>query len=126
LSPPLITIRKTLPLWCHFGTHPSSDSDRSRQFTGISGLVSRIDRDLECVSREDHNGMVTIQLALRDKLCVPMTVDAEGFYDWPTEAEQIEFLKRQAQGLLDIFGDARDGRVLSDQEVLQRANGVRM
>jgi hypothetical protein len=88
--------------------------------------MSRIDRDLECVSRNDHNGMVTIQLALREKLCVPMTVDAEGFYDWPNEAEQIEFLKRQARGLLDIFGDARDGRVLSDQEVMNRANGVRM
>ena len=55
-----------------------------------------------------------------------MTVDLAGFYDWPNEAAQREFLKRQAQGLLDIFGDARDGRVLSDQEVLERANGVRM
>lgn len=55
-----------------------------------------------------------------------MTVDEAGFYSWASEAEQVEFLKRQAQGLLDIFGDARDGRVLSDQEVLDRANGVRM
>jgi hypothetical protein len=70
--------------------------------------------------------MVTIQLALRGRLCVPMTVDVAGFREWPTEAEQVEFLKRQAQGLLDIFGDARDGLVLSDQEVLERANGVRM
>jgi hypothetical protein len=70
--------------------------------------------------------MVTIQLALRGRLCVPMTVDVAGFHEWPTETAQVEFLKRQAQGLLDIFGDARDGRVLSDQEVLDRANGVRM
>lgn len=52
-----------------------------------------------------------------------MTVDVAGFHEWPSETEQVEFLKRQAQGLLDIFGDAREGLVLSDQEVMDRANG---
>lgn len=68
--------------------------------------------------------MVTIQLALRDKLAVPMTVEASAFWDHPTEELQAEFLKRSAQTLLNIYGDARDGRVLSDQEVLEKANGV--
>ena len=65
---------------------------------------------------------VTIQLAYQDRLIVPMTVDSEAFYDWPSEAEQVQFLKRSARTLLDIYGDARDGRVLSDQEALERAN----
>lgn len=71
-----------------------------------------------------HDGMVTVQLALGDKLCVPMSVEASDFWEWSTEEAQIAFLKRQAKGLLDIFGDARDGRVLSDHEVMERANGV--
>jgi hypothetical protein len=53
-----------------------------------------------------------------------MTVEASDFHGWPNEAKQIAWLKRQTQGLLDIYGDARDGRVLSDQEVMDRANGM--
>lgn len=86
--------------------------------------VARIDKELECVEfRPDWgSGSITIQLALRDKLVVPMTVESSAFHNWPTERAQIDWLKRQAQALLDIYGDARDGRVLADQEVLERAN----
>lgn len=69
-----------------------------------------------------HAESVTIQLALRNKLAVPMTVENSAFFAWPSEESQIEWLKRQTQGLLDIYGDARDERVFSDQEVLDRAN----
>lgn len=69
-----------------------------------------------------HAESVTIQLALRDKLAVPMTVDNAAFFGWPSEDEQIAWMKRQTRALLDIYGDARDERVLADQEVLERAN----
>jgi hypothetical protein len=84
--------------------------------------MSRIDKELECVRLERHADSVTIQLALREKLAVPMTVESQAFYGWRSEEEQIRWLKRQTQGLLDIYGDAREGLVLSDQEVLTRAN----
>lgn len=69
-----------------------------------------------------HAESVTVQLALRDELAVPMTVDNSAFFGWPTEEEQIAWMKRQTRALLDIYGDARDERVLADQEVLDRAN----
>ena len=75
---------------------------------------------------DQRDGMVTIQLALRDKLAVPMTVEASAFFDHKSEEAQMDFLKRSAETLLNIYGDARDGRVLSDHEVLERANGVCM
>jgi hypothetical protein len=84
--------------------------------------VSRIDKELDCVQFERHTDSVTIQLALREKLAVPMTVENDAFFCWPSEQDQVEWLKRQTQGLLDIYGDAREGCVLSDQEVLDRAN----
>jgi hypothetical protein len=84
--------------------------------------VSRIDKELECVRLERHPDSVTIQLALREKLAVPMTVDNDAFFGWPSEDDQIAWMKRQTRALLDIYGDARDERVLSDQEVLDRAN----
>lgn len=65
--------------------------------------------------------VVTVQLALDQKLAVPITVDKCIFYGWPTEFERHAWLERTAQTMLDIYGDARDGRVLSDQEVSQRA-----
>lgn len=87
-------------------------------------LMSRIDKDLECVRFEQSPDAITIQLALRNELAVPMTVEKGAFYSWPSEQHQTEWLKRQTQALLDIYGDARDGRALSDQEVLDRANAA--
>lgn len=71
-----------------------------------------------------REGMVTIQLAVNGKLAVPITVEDSDFFDYPSEAEQAAFLKRSAESMIRIYGDARDGRTLSDQEVLDRANGV--
>lgn len=71
---------------------------------------------------EKTSSAVTIQVAYLDRLAVPMTVDLKDFYSWANEQQQSEWLKRQARALLDIYGDARDGRTLSDQEVLDRAN----
>jgi hypothetical protein len=85
--------------------------------------VAKIDKELECVRIERHPDSVTIQLALNDRLAVPMTVGNEDFFGlWNTESDQVAWLKRSARTLLDIYGDARDGRVLSDQEALERAN----
>jgi hypothetical protein len=84
--------------------------------------VARIDKELECVSFETTADSVTIQLALRNELAVPMTVEKSAFYGWASEEKQLEWLKRTAGWLIDLYGDARDGRVFSDQEVLTKAN----
>lgn len=86
--------------------------------------MAKIDAELECVRMTRHPDSVTIQLAFQNKLAVPMTVENEAFFGWPTLADQIAWMKRQARALLEIYGDARDGLVLSDQEVLQRANAA--
>ena len=77
---------------------------------------------LEIVHFTDRRGMVTVQVALHEKLAVPMTVSQQDFWAWPNDDERHEWLKRCARTLLDIFGDARDSRVLSDFEVQERAS----
>lgn len=117
-----ITDRKQLTPKANLARSVLATFTVTRDFRFISSGVSRIDKELECVRIERHTDSVTIQLALRNVLAVPMTVENSAFYAWPSEQEQVEWLKRQTQGLLDIYGDARDGLVLSDQEVLERAN----
>jgi hypothetical protein len=83
------------------------------QLDGVAGL--------ELVKYgEPCAGMVTVQLAMNEKLAVPLTVEREVFWGFE-ELERHEWLKRCARTLLDVYGDARDGRVLSDHEVQQRA-----
>jgi hypothetical protein len=78
--------------------------------------------DLEMVDFRPHSGSVTFQVALDGKLAVPATVSEAEFWNWPSEMERHKFLARSARTLLDIFGDARDNRVLSDSEVSARAS----
>jgi hypothetical protein len=81
--------------------------------SGVAGL--------ELVRYEEIGAnYVTVQLALREHLAVPLTVEREIFWGF-SERERHEFLSRSARTLLDIYGDARDGLVLSDYEVQQRA-----
>lgn len=78
--------------------------------------------ELEMVKfAEDRDGSVTVQLALREQLAVPMTVERDVFWGWPSDMTRHEWLMRCAQTLLDIYGDARNGCVLSDYEVQQKA-----
>lgn len=77
--------------------------------------------DLELVTfHEDRHG-VTVQLALDGKLAVPATIASADFWGHESEDARHKFLARSARTLLDIFGDAREARVLSDREVLARA-----
>lgn len=103
------------------GTHVSGDlltpaffrdSLQGMQLDGVSGL--------ELVNYSERAGMVTVQLALNEKLAVPCTVEREIFWGLD-EIERHQWLERCARTLLDVYGDARDGRVLSDYEVQQRA-----
>ena len=64
---------------------------------------------------------VTVQLALRGNLAVPLTVEREIFWGFDELPSATSWLERCARTLLDVYGDARDGRVLSDYEVQQRA-----
>jgi hypothetical protein len=83
------------------------------QLDGVAGL--------ELVKyAEPCAGLVTVQLAMRGRLCVPLTVEREVFWGFE-ELERHQWLERSARTLLDVYGDARDGRVLSDYEVQQRA-----
>jgi hypothetical protein len=74
---------------------------------------------MEVLRQGRGDGHITVQLALNGTLTVPLTVGDEVFWGFP-EAQRIEWLKRSARTMLDIYGDARDGRVLSDSEVLER------
>jgi len=83
------------------------------QLDGVSGL--------ELVKyREASGDMVTVQLALNEVLSVPLTVERGIFWGFD-EIERHKWLARCARTLLDIYGDARDGRLLSDYEAQQRA-----
>ena len=77
--------------------------------------------DLEMVDFRPNQNSVTFQVALDGKLAVPATISETEFWNWPSEVERHKFLARSARTLLDIFGDAREGRVLSDSEVSARA-----
>lgn len=78
-------------------------------------------RGLEVVKYREHGAdSVTVQVALDGHLAVPCTVDRSIFWGFE-DTERHEWLARTARTLLDIYGDARDGRVLSDHEVQQRA-----
>jgi len=80
---------------------------------GVSGL--------EMVRYREHGAQaVTVQLALNEHLAVPMTVEREVFWGFD-EPERHKWLARCARTLLDVYGDARDGCVLTDYEVQQRA-----
>lgn len=75
---------------------------------------------LEIVRYQERHGYITFQLALRGELAVDFTVDKPSFCEM-SEIEKVQFLERSAQSMIDIFGDARDGRILSDGEVQARS-----
>lgn len=76
---------------------------------------------LEMVKYQEPSAdMVTVQLALHGELAVTLTVERAIFWGF-SELERHKWLARSARTLLDIYGDARDGRLLSDYEVQQRA-----
>ncbi len=77
---------------------------------------------LEVVSYTEHprNNAVTIQLALDNTLAHPFTIDKADLMNFPEGNERTEFFERSARTLLDVYGDARDGRQLSDSEVQAR------
>jgi hypothetical protein len=70
---------------------------------------------------DEHHGHVTVQVALEGQLAVPLTVEQAAFWAWPTDAARHQWLARSARTLLDLYGDARERRVLSDTEVQQIA-----
>jgi len=71
-------------------------------------------------TEQPRNNAVTIQLALDGQLAYPFTVGKDDLMAFETEAERTEFLRRSARTLLDVYGDSRDGRRLSDLEVQER------
>jgi hypothetical protein len=74
------------------------------------------------VQFDQHSDAITVQIALDGQLAVPFTVSPEVFWgEFPDEISRHAFLARNARTLLDIYGDARHDRRLSDQEVSQRA-----
>ena len=104
------------------GSHVSTDL-LTPAFSCVSLAGMELDgvAGLELVKYgEPCAGMVTVQLAMNEKLAVPLTVEREVFWGFE-QLERHEWLKRCARTLLDVYGDARDGRVLSDHEVQQRA-----
>lgn len=109
--------------WALFsGSHASTDF-LTLAFSRVSIAVMQLDgvAGVELVKYDDAcAGMVTVQLALRGNLAVPLTVEREIFWGFD-ELERHQWLERCARTLLDVYGDARDGRVLSDYEVQQRA-----
>jgi hypothetical protein len=105
------------------GTHVSSYFLTLR-FPGVLLIPMRLKgtQGLELVRYDEcANALVTCQLALHGKLTVPLTVERAIFWGFSDEIERHHWLERCARTLLDIYGDARDGRVLSDHEVQQRA-----
>lgn len=104
------------------GTYLSTDilTLRARRDSLEAVSALRHASGLELVTYKDHGKDVTVQLALHGLLAVPMTVQREVFWGYE-EKQQHEWLERCARTLLDIYGDARDGRVLSDHEVQRRA-----
>lgn len=78
--------------------------------------------ELEMVKFTEHGqrGAVTMQLALNGVLAHPFTMNKAEFLGFPDGKERDEFLKRSARTLIDVYGDARDGRRLSDSEVQER------
>lgn len=77
---------------------------------------------LEIVSYREHpaQGAVTVQLALHGVLAHPFSVNKADLERFPDGEERQAFFERSARTLLDVYGDARDGRKLSDQEVQER------
>lgn len=67
--------------------------------------------------------MITLRLALGGQLAHDFSATSTDF--WERERENprvwIEWLKRSARSMLDIYGNARDGRVLPDSEAQRRA-----
>lgn len=63
---------------------------------------------------------VTLELALDGVLAHPFTVSKADYFGFPSEEEREEFFKRSARSMIDVYGDARDGRRLSDLEVQER------
>ena len=81
-----------------------------------------MDGGLEVVRYQEHprDRSVTLQVALGGILVHPFTMPKADFLSIGGERERNEFLERSARTLLDIYGDARDGRKLSDSEVQER------
>lgn len=77
---------------------------------------------LEVVSYMEHprSNAVTVQLALNGTLAHPFTVNKADLMNFPDGKERNDFFERSAQTLIDVYGDARDGRQLSDSEVQAR------
>ena len=48
-----------------------------------------------------------VELALEGTLCVPFDVHASDWDSFHDDESRIRFLARQAQGLIDTYGDAR-------------------
>ena len=75
---------------------------------------------LEIVRCSDHGDFVTVQVALDGRLAVPMTVDRATWKGtFATDTLREQWLARSARTLLDIYGDAREDRRLSDRQVLE-------
>ena len=77
---------------------------------------------LEVVNYTEHprNNSVTLQLALNGTLAHPFTVAKADLMNFPEGDERNGFYERSARTLIDVYGDARDGRQLSDSEVQAR------
>lgn len=77
---------------------------------------------LELIScRESRNGSsVTLQVAVGGVLAHPFSLGKDDFLNFPEGKVRDEFLQRSARTLIDVYGDARDGRRLSDSEVQER------
>ncbi len=77
---------------------------------------------LEIVSYTERPGAnaVTVQLALAGILAHPFTINKGDLMKFPDDEERNQFFERSARTLIDVYGDARDGRKLSDSEVQER------
>jgi hypothetical protein len=90
--------------------------------TGNGNNVRMCLVSLEVVSYTDNPraDSVTLQLALNGTLVHPFTLDKADLMSFPEGQERNDFFERSARTLLDVYGDARDGRQLSDSEVQER------
>lgn len=77
---------------------------------------------LEIVRFTEHpaHSAVTVQLALDGVLAHPFSVNKADLLQFPEGDERKAFFERSARTLIDVYGDARDGRKFSDQEVQER------
>lgn len=80
-------------------------------------MAAQLPRDTEIVRYSKEGEYYIVQLAVDGVLCVPLEVHASARDCYPDEQSWLDYLRRSAVSLIDLYGDARYPRHLAPPEL---------